>query len=80
MIDLIESHKFILFDQYYGGLVVFLIISIIGIWILFRGVKGENSFFDSLLKLLGWLLVMIAIFLQTPTIGYIYLGIRAGAF
>jgi len=80
MIDLIEPYKFLLFDRYYGGLVVFLIISIIGIWVLFRGLKRRNSFFDGLLKLPSWLRVMIGIFLQILTIGYIYLGIRAGGF
>ncbi len=80
MIDLIEKHKYLLFSRYYAGLVVFLIISIIGMWILFRGVKGENSFFDGLLKLPSWLLVIIGIFLEMPTIGYVYLGIRAGGF
>ena len=80
MIDLIEKYKYLLFGRYYVGLAVFLIISIIGIWILFRGLKGENSFFDGLLKLPGWFLVMSGIFLQMPTVGYIYLGIRAGAF
>jgi len=80
MIDHIESIKYFLFDQYYEGLVVFLSISIIGAWILFRGLKGENSFFDGLLKLPSWLLVTIGIFLQMPTVGYVYLGIRAGGF
>jgi len=80
MIDLIESFKFLLFKRYYEGLVVFLIISIVGIWILFRGLKGENSFYDGLLKPPSCMLVMIGICLQMPTIGYIYLGIRAGAF
>jgi hypothetical protein len=80
MIDLIEKHKYLLFGRYYAGLVVFLIISIIGMWILLRGLKGEDSFLDGLLKLPGWLVVMIGILLQMPTIGYVYLGIRAGAF
>lgn len=80
MIDLIEQYKYLLFSQYYKGLVVFLIISVIGIWILFRGLKGENSFFDGLPKIPSWLLVVVGILLQMLTIGYVYLGIRAGAF
>ncbi len=80
MIDLIEKYKYLLFSWYYGGLVVFLIISIIGIWILFRALKGENSFFDGSLQLPSWLLVITGICLEMPIIGYVYLGIRAGAF
>jgi hypothetical protein len=52
----------------------------VGIWILFRGLKGENSFLHGLPKLPSWLLVLLGILLQMPTIGYVYLGIRAGGF
>lgn len=72
--------QYFLFGDYYHGLIAFLVISIIGLWGLLRGVKGENKFFNGLINLPNWLLIMTGILLQIPTIAYVYMGISAGAF
>lgn len=65
---------------YHRGLLVFLFLSIIGIWLIVRANRKDTRFLNDLLKVPAWLLVVSGVLLQVPTLIYIYLGIRAGFF
>ena len=64
--------------RYLGGLLVFLVVSSIGFWLILRAIRGENQFLNGLLNVPSWLLIATGIVLQGPLVGYVYLGIRAG--
>ena len=66
--------------RYYGGFLVFLFLSIIGIWLIVRAIRKDIRFFNGLLKVPAWLVAASGVLLQVPTLTYIYLGIRAGFF
>jgi hypothetical protein len=68
------------FIRYHRGLIVFLFLSILGVWLLVRAIKKDTKFLNGLLKLPTWFLVASGILLQMPTAVYIYLGIKAGFF
>ena len=65
---------------YYRGLLVFLFLSVIGIWLIVRTFKKETQFLNGLLKIPPWLLAVSGVLLQVPTVIYLFLGIRAGFF
>jgi hypothetical protein len=65
---------------YYQGLLVFLFLSLIGIWLIVRTFKKETQFLNGLPKISPRLLVVGGVLLQVLTVVYIYLGIRAGFF
>ncbi len=64
--------------RYFRGLVVFLLVSLIGFWLILRAIQGRRQFLNGLLNVPSWLLIITGIILQGPLVGYIYLGIRAG--
>jgi hypothetical protein len=65
---------------YHRGLLVFLFLSVIGIWLIPRVFKKDTKFLNGLLKIPPWLLAVCGVLLQVPAVIYIYLGIRAGFF
>jgi hypothetical protein len=66
--------------RYHRGLLVFLFLSVIGIWLIVRAFKKETQFLHGLLKIPPWLLAVCGLLLQVPTVICIYLGFRAGFF
>jgi len=64
--------------RYVGGFIVFLLVSLVGFWLILRAIQGRNQFLNGLLNVPSWLLIIAGIILQGPLVGYIYLGIRAG--
>ena len=64
--------------RYVEGFIVFLLVSLIGFWLILRAIQGRIQFLNSLLNVPSWLLIITGIILQGPLVGYIYLGIRAG--
>ena len=65
---------------YHQGLLVFLFLSLIGIWLIVRAFKKETKFLNGLLKISPRLLIVGGVLLQVLTVVYLYLGIRAGFF
>ena len=66
------------YNRYFAGFFVFLLVSLIGFWLILRAIQGEDQFLNGLLNVPSWLLIITGIILQAPFVGYIYLGIRAG--
>ena len=66
--------------DYLFGLLVFIAISAIGIWIIIVSLQGHRTFLKGLLKVPGWLLFGAGMILQVPTVWYIYVGMKAGLF
>jgi len=65
---------------YHRALLVFLFLSVIGIWLIVRSFKKETQFLNGLLKIPPWLLAVSGVLLQVPTVIYLFLGIKAGFF
>lgn len=73
-----RDNGWLFYIWYYRGLLVFLFLSLIGIWLIVRAFKKNTKFLNGLLKLPTWFLVASGTLLQMPTAVYIYLGIKAG--
>ena len=65
-------------NRYFEGFFVFLLVSLIGFWLILLAIRRENQFLNGLLNVPSWLLIVTGIILQVPLMGYIYLGMRAG--
>ena len=74
------NEGWLFYKRHYRGLLVFLFLSIIGIWLIMRAKRKDTRFLNGLLEVPVWLLFIIGVFLQVPTVIYIYLGIRVGFF
>ena len=66
--------------DYLFGLLVFIVISCIGIWIIVIGLQGRRTFLNGLLRVPLWLMVFVGMLLRAPTFWYIHAGIKAGLF
>jgi len=75
---MIEDWYYILMGRYFYGFLVFLLVSLVGFWLILRAIQRENQFVNGLLNVPSWLLIVAGIILQGPLVGYIYLGMRAG--
>jgi hypothetical protein len=65
---------------YFRGLIGPLLLSSIGVWLILRARSGDTLFLGGLLRVSPWLLSLVGIALQCPTIWYLYLGFRADLF
>ena len=74
------GRRVVFYLRYYAGLLLFIFVSIVGISLIMRSMRRDTQLLNRLLKVPVWLLFIIGVFLQVPTVIYIYLGIRAGFF
>lgn len=66
--------------SYYRGLAAAVIISAIGIWMIYRAAIKDTSFLNGTLRIPMWLAFSVGILLQLFFAIYIWLGVRAKAF
>ena len=66
--------------SYIRGLAVAILVSVIGIWLIYRSITNDTKFMGGLLELPKWLLILIGILMQCFLGFFVYLGIRAGFF
>ena len=66
--------------SYYHGLAAAVIISAIGIWMIYRAMIKDTSFLNETLRIPIWLAFTVGILLQLFFAIYIWLGVRAKAF
>lgn len=66
--------------SYYRGLAAVVIISAIGMWMIYRVVIKDTIFLNGALRIPAWLIFSLGILLQLFFAIYICLGIRAKAF
>jgi len=64
--------------RYDEGFIFFLLVTLMGFWLILPAIQGRNQFLNGLLNVPSWLLIIAGIILQGPLVGCIYLGIRAG--
>lgn len=64
--------------SYIRGLAVAILVSAIGVWLIYRAITNDTKFMDSLLELPRWLLILIGVLMQCFLAFFVYLGIRAG--
>ena len=67
-----------MFYTYIPGFVVALIISAIGLWMIYRAATKDTNFMNGTLKIPIWLAFSIGILMQSLLVIHIYLGLREG--
>lgn len=63
---------------YIRGLASAIVVSAIGIWLIYRGITNNTKFMGTALEVPRWIAFLIGFFMQSLLAFYVYLGIKAG--